>query len=101
MASGFSCPSTIFVCSAEYNSLKLIGVGEAPRDWNSDVRIGAGGTRILKLLRSDGARISRVEEVICRNPLSQRLVTETRPTLAICAATYCPSAPSTARHTSS
>ena len=87
MASGFSWPSTTLVCSAEYSSLKLIGVGDAPSAWNKEVRIGAGGTRSLNPLRSPGVRTSRVEDVTWRKPLSQNGVTDTRPALAICAAT--------------
>src|SRR3954447_14951695 len=83
LASGFSCPSTTFVCSAEYNSLKLIGAGPAPSAWNSDVRIGAGGTRILKPVRSSGVLTSGPEEVTWRKPLSQILETVSIGVLAI------------------
>src|SRR4051812_50088992 len=87
MASGFSCPSTTFVCSAEYTSLKLIGAGPAPSALNSEVRIGAGGTRILKPFRSSGVLISEPEEVTWRKPLSQTLDTVRIGVLAIWART--------------
>src|SRR3954463_5822701 len=83
IGSGFSCPSTTLVCSAEYTSLKLIGAGPASSALNSEVRIGAGGTRILKPFRSSGVLISRDDDVMCRKPLSQTFDTARIGILAI------------------
>src|SRR5438270_10243470 len=101
IGSGFSSPSTTLVCSDEYSSLKLIGDTPASNALNSDVSIGAGGTRILKPFKSSGVLISRVEEVIWRNPLSQILETGKIGVFAISDRTYSPNPPSIAFHTAS
>ena len=75
------------VCRAEYSSLKLIGAGPAPSALNSEVSMGACGTRILKPLRSSGVLISRSDEVIWRKPLSHTRDTVMIGVLAICART--------------
>src|SRR6202051_1275092 len=82
-ASGFSWPSTILVCNAEYTSLKLIEAGEASNALNIEVHSGETGTRILKPLRSSGPLIGLVDEVVSRKPLSQILSMTTRLALAI------------------
>ena len=76
-----------------------MGVAPAFSDLNTEVSIGAGGTRILKPFRSCGVRISRVDEVIWRKPLSQNLAGATRPAFSICVRMYLPRSPSTAFHT--
>jgi len=87
MASGFSWPSTSLVCSAEYSSLKLIGVGLAPSAVNRDDSMGAAGTRIFRPLRSSGVLTALVEVVTLRKPLSQGLDMVSKPTFSICART--------------
>src|SRR5450830_619983 len=99
IASGFSCPSTTLVCSAEYVSLKLIEVGAASNALNIEVHSGDGGTRIFIPFKSSPITIGLVDEVICRKPLSQILSIATRPDLAICARTWAPRSPSSAFHT--
>ena len=81
--SGFSWPSAILVCSAEYTSEKLMLIGEAPSAWNMLVHSGETGTRILKPFMSAGPLISRVELVIWRKPLSHIFSMGTKPRLAI------------------
>ncbi len=87
------------VCSAEYTSLKLMLVGEAPKLWNMLVQSGLTGTRIFKFLRSSGVLIGLVEVVIWRKPLSQILSIACRPRLSISPRTYAPSLPSIAAQT--
>ena len=59
--------------------MKLIGVGLAPSAVNSDVKIGAGGTRNLMPFRSSGVLIGWVDVVTWRKPLSQTLDIVSRP----------------------
>jgi len=101
IASGFSCPSTIFVCSAEYTSLKLMLAGDASSDLNIDVHNGLTGTLILKPFRSAGVTMGLLELVIWRNPLSQILSNATRLALAMAARTCAPRSPSIAAQTCS
>ena len=75
MASGFSWPSTTFVCKAVYTSLKLMVAGAASSALNIDVSDGAGGTRSLKPFRSAAILMSREDDVMWRKPLSQILET--------------------------
>src|SRR5690348_7211980 len=96
MAGGFSWASTTFVCNAEYTSAKLILVGEAPSDLNSEVQSALIGTLIFNPCRSEGCTIGFVLVVIWRKPLSQILSITTRPTLLIWARKWAPSLPSSA-----
>src|SRR3954447_21391965 len=70
IARGFSWPSTSLVCSAEYTSLKLIGVGLAPSAVNRVASIGAEGTRSFTPFRSSGPLIGLVDVVTWRKPFS-------------------------------
>ncbi len=98
MAGGFSCPSTTWVCNAEYTSEKLMLVGAAPRDWNSEVQSALIGTRIFSPLRSSGVWIGLVLVVTWRKPLSQTLSITSSPALRICPRSRSPSFPSKADH---
>ena len=68
-ASGFSSPSTILVCNAEYTSLKLMLVGDAPSALNMLVQSGLTGTRIFIPLKSVGCMIGLVLVVVCPEPV--------------------------------
>ena len=97
--SGFSCPSTMWVCSAEYTSEKLMLAGDAPKAWNMLVQSGLTGTRILNPFRSAGVAIGFVLLVVCRKPLSKIFSNTCRPRLPISARTNAPSLPSIAGQT--
>ena len=68
--SGFSCPSTMRVCNAEYTSAKLMLVGAASSARKIDMMIGLGGTRSFIPRRSSGVATGRVLVVVTRKPLS-------------------------------
>src|ERR1700741_5410611 len=84
-ASGFSWPSAILVCKAEYISLTLMLIGEAPSALNMEVQSGLTGTRILKPSRSAVVTMALVEEEIWRKPLSQMCSMAVMPDLAMAA----------------
>ncbi|KEH15068.1 hypothetical protein GY15_00885 [Delftia sp. 670] len=66
---------------------------------NIEVHSGETGTRILKPCRSAGPAMGRVEEVICRKPLSQMRSMATRLAWAMRARIWAPSSPSMAFQT--
>src|SRR5438046_4330266 len=99
MANGFSWPSTILVCNAEYTSLKLIEAGAASKALNIEVQSGETGTRIFKPLKSSGPLIGLLDDVVSRNPLSQILSITTRLALVISLRIKAPSSPSIAFQT--
>src|SRR5258708_38468163 len=99
MASGFSWPSTILVCSAEYSSAKLIEAGAASNALDIEVQNGETGTRILKPLKSSGPLIGLVDDVVSRNPLSPILAITTRLAFVISPRTEAPSSPAIALQT--
>ena len=51
----------------------MIDIGAASKALNMEVQRGLGGTRILKPLKSSGAAIGLVDDVVCRKPFSQIL----------------------------
>src|SRR4030042_2858574 len=56
----FSCPSTTLSCNAEYNSLKGIGVGDAPKSLTICIYSGLSIVLIFSPLRSAGVRNGRL-----------------------------------------